>query len=304
MSNLDYLKNWLYHHASNASTYNNYREMLKEFEQFFVYIFDYSRDGISVLDLNFTILGVNSAIEQWYSHRDTIVGRKCYEIYRDNTRPCEDCPTIGAIESRMPNSGVITFDVPGEKKGHQELTVFPLFDDHNEMFAVVEYARNINLHKEEEAVIENLKNRLRLKDKTLHEQESALKVILEQNEKSETRIATSIVQNMRTLVEPLLDRLESQLDTDSSQKLLSMIRERTNSIASPFLKKLSLCSLCLTKREIEIAALVREGKTSKEIAVLLGITEKGVEFHRMKIRDKLGLANTKENLYSYLISLD
>lgn len=55
--------------------------------------------------------------------------------------------------------------------------------------------------------------------------------------------------------------------------------------------------------EIQVAGLVKEGKTSKEIASVINISERGVEFHRNNIRRKLGLANAKKNLRSHLLSL-
>jgi DNA-binding CsgD family transcriptional regulator len=59
----------------------------------------------------------------------------------------------------------------------------------------------------------------------------------------------------------------------------------------------------LTPKEIDVAALVREGRTSKEIAEVLTISVSGVDFHRKQIRKKLGLTNEKSNLLSYLLSL-
>jgi DNA-binding CsgD family transcriptional regulator len=58
-----------------------------------------------------------------------------------------------------------------------------------------------------------------------------------------------------------------------------------------------------TPREIDVAALVREGKTSKEIADLLNVSVSAVDFHRKKIRKKLGLKNDKSNLRSHLLTL-
>ena len=52
--------------------------------------------------------------------------------------------------------------------------------------------------------------------------------------------------------------------------------------------------LFLTKCEREVLQLVTEGKASKEIAHLLNISHKTVEFHRNSMKDKLGLRTTAE----------
>ena len=50
----------------------------------------------------------------------------------------------------------------------------------------------------------------------------------------------------------------------------------------------------LTPRQREVLQLVAEGKTAKEIAHLLGISTKTVEFHKAAIMDELGLRTTAE----------
>ena len=49
-----------------------------------------------------------------------------------------------------------------------------------------------------------------------------------------------------------------------------------------------------TPREREIITLVSEGKTSKEIGELLGISYKTVDCHRHAIYIKLGITNLEE----------
>jgi DNA-binding CsgD family transcriptional regulator len=56
----------------------------------------------------------------------------------------------------------------------------------------------------------------------------------------------------------------------------------------------------LTPRELEIAALVREGMRCKEIAAVMSISENAVKFHRFNLRHKLGLNKRNINLRSYL----
>ncbi|HWB90930.1 MAG TPA: response regulator transcription factor [Puia sp.] len=48
----------------------------------------------------------------------------------------------------------------------------------------------------------------------------------------------------------------------------------------------------LTQRELQIAGLLRLGKTSKEIAQLLNVSYKTIEVHRFHILKKLGCRNT------------
>jgi len=55
--------------------------------------------------------------------------------------------------------------------------------------------------------------------------------------------------------------------------------------------------------EIKVAALIKKGRTSREIAEILGIAELTVLTHRNNLRAKLGLRNEKTNLRSYLMSL-
>jgi DNA-binding CsgD family transcriptional regulator len=58
----------------------------------------------------------------------------------------------------------------------------------------------------------------------------------------------------------------------------------------------------ITPRELQVANLVKEGKTSKEIAEFLHTTERTVVAHRANLRKKLGLKK-KANLRTYLFSL-
>lgn len=74
-------------------------------------------------------------------------------------------------------------------------------------------------------------------------------------------------------------------------------------ITSAFTRRLSFQQMNLTPTEIRVAALVRDGKTTKEIAEILGSSEKSISVHRNHIRGKLGLHGERANLEAYLANL-
>lgn len=76
-----------------------------------------------------------------------------------------------------------------------------------------------------------------------------------------------------------------------------------NEIISPFYRTLSANYAHLTPKEIQVADLVKRGKTTKEIGEIMNSSARAIEFHRINIRKKLGLANQKTNLRFYLLTL-
>ena len=57
----------------------------------------------------------------------------------------------------------------------------------------------------------------------------------------------------------------------------------------------------LTPAELRVACRIRQGKTSKEVAEMLSISETTVQWHRKNIRKKLKLTHTDENLTTSLL---
>jgi len=63
-------------------------------------------------------------------------------------------------------------------------------------------------------------------------------------------------------------------------------------VVEAYLKKSDLPSEPLTRREREVLQLVAEGKTTKAIARVLGISAKTAESHRTRIMGKLNIHDT------------
>jgi len=139
--------------------------------------------------------------------------------------------------------------------------------------------------------------------KMLEDSNTALRVLLEHRQKDRVRMEENVLANVRKLVKPYLEELRFQKQNDRNRNLVDIIESRLDELTSPFLNRLSSIHRLLTPREIDVAVLVREGKTSKEIAELLIVSVSAVNFHRKMIRKKVGLANEKSNLRSYLLGL-
>jgi len=63
-------------------------------------------------------------------------------------------------------------------------------------------------------------------------------------------------------------------------------------VVQAYVSRAELASDPLSDRERQVLQLVAEGKTTKEIAIILGISAKTVESHRTNIMDKLNIHDT------------
>jgi DNA-binding CsgD family transcriptional regulator len=137
----------------------------------------------------------------------------------------------------------------------------------------------------------------------LEESNIALKVLLRQREEDRRQLETTMMANVRELVLPYVAELLTAGLKGRERIMAEMIRERLQEIISPFLNRIEAVRDVLTPREMEVANMVREGRSSKDIAEVLMISVAAVDFHRKQIRRKLGLSGSGRNLRSYLLSL-
>ena len=144
---------------------------------------------------------------------------------------------------------------------------------------------------------------LKVKADNLKEANIALNVLLKKREDDKKELEQKVLLNVRELVVPYLKKLKKSGLDDRQKTLANILESNLNTIISPFLHTLSTKYSSLTPKEIRVACLVREGKTTKEIATLLISSTDTIDFHRKNVRKKLGLQNIKSNLRSYLLSL-
>ena len=147
---------------------------------------------------------------------------------------------------------------------------------------------------------EELERRVEERTVELVEVNSALKVLLRQREQDKTDAEETMAANLKFMVLPYLNKLK-QSGLDIRQKeWVSLIEENLTKVSSPFVRKLSAHYATLTPKEIQVAERIRSGKSSKEIAEMMGISVRTVDVLRYSVRKKLGLNRKKANLQSRL----
>ena len=137
----------------------------------------------------------------------------------------------------------------------------------------------------------------------LKQVQEALKVILDQREREKEEDQRQIVSRIREQILPCLDRLADEGLNQQQSAWLALIKSGLDDLLSPFYKRLASLNLQLTPAELEIAMMVKEGRSTKEIASIQRCSTDAVAFHRKNVRRKLGLAGKKVNLRTYLLSL-
>jgi PAS domain S-box-containing protein len=137
----------------------------------------------------------------------------------------------------------------------------------------------------------------------LREANAALKVLLKQRDADKIELEEKVLQNVNQLIIPYLEKLKRRKLDTKQKAYASILESNLNEIVSPLARTLSSRLLRLSPTELEVANLVRMGKTTKQIAEEMNLAESTVDFHRNNIRAKLGVKNKKIGLYSYLSSI-
>ncbi len=144
---------------------------------------------------------------------------------------------------------------------------------------------------------------LEIKSYELEEVNAALRVLLKRRDEDKFESEEKVLFNIKEFVQPYLEKLKSSGLNEKQNSDLNILESHLHDIISPFLRKITSKYLNLTASEMQIANLVMDGKRTKEIALLLNLSEKTIEVHRKNIREKLGIKNKKANLRTHLLSL-
>lgn len=314
-------------------------EALKESEERFRVVAESATDAIILVDSEERILFWNQSAQQLYGYEEKeILGQPATNLLAKSRREGESnkfdnflsrgkSPLVGkAIESiGLKKNGTefptetsfsvgrtekqtfycgITRDISERKKYEKRL------EDLNKELEQRVKTRTVELEKVNEQLNREISERiqteeeLKSKKNTLEELNAALRILLDKRDQDRKELEQNVVYNVKELVFPNVERLLKSTVTQQQREYLNIITSNLKDIISPFGRTLSLSSLKLTPKEIDIANLIREGKTTKEIAELLHLSVRTIDSHRDNIRRKLGLKSKKANLRTHLLATE
>ncbi len=141
---------------------------------------------------------------------------------------------------------------------------------------------------------------LRLKSERLKELNTAMRVLLDKRSEDRLRSEENIRVNLVQLIEPYLDRLNNSGLNKEQHQLLDVIKMNLVDVVGEPMPELSAKYYIFSPSELQVANLIRNGKTTKDIARMLNLSPRTVESYRNSIRKKLGLKNKKVNLKTFL----
>ena len=261
-----------------------------------------SLTGIYV-DQGGKIVLANEKFARIYGYSDTeILGLETWKLDHPEDRAMAD----EIRQQRLKGTGdPLEYDGRGLQKDGETLWVKCICHSiiYKKRPALLGEVLDITKYQRGEEALKETKEELRAMAGNLEEFRIAFKVMLNGVHENRAELQQNMISSIKDMVSPYVQALKKSRLGAKETDYVNIIETHLEGIVSPFLQKLSSKYVGLTPKELQVASLVKEGKTSKEIADLLCVSTKAIHFHKANIRTKLGLKNTKVNLRSYLLTL-
>ncbi len=277
-----------------------------------------TQDGVLVTDARHIILRMNKA----FSH---ITGYSAEEVIGVTPSFLRsglyDEDFYQAIRVSLARDGYWHGEVWGKRKNGE---IFPLWltltavtDTNGEITHYVVSFKDITVQKQAEKIL--LEARQRLENQVVttkeelekHKEETteintALKVLLKHREMDKSEAQSALLCEVEETIMPFLKKLKgASTGRRQSTRLISILETNLQHVVDSYGSATTLSAALqhLTPVEMQVASLLRQGLSTKVIAMTLNISSGTVGIHRKHIRKKLGLDGEAVNLHAYLKSL-
>jgi len=185
----------------------------------------------------------------------------------------------------------------------QRWTNRAIFDANGAIVEFQSVGRDVSERKKAEEALKEKEAQLEAKADNLEEVNTALRVLLKRRDNDKEELEAKVLSNVKDLILPYIERLKKTPLNDHQKSCVDILESNLTDLVSPFSRRLSSKYLGLTPTQIRVANLIKDDKTTKEIAEFMNLSEKTVQTHRDRIRKKIGIKHKKVNLRTYLSTL-
>ena len=258
-------------------------------------------DGFLILNTEGNIIEANPAVSAISGHsQDELISMNIRDLEAQETPEDTTRHIKMVMETRSHR-----FETKHRRKDGQivDLDVSANFMDLGEDKFLFAFFHDITKRKRVEQELKEREKELETKTSTLEEVNTALRVLLKRRDEDKTELEEKVLYNVKGLIEPYVEKLKKSGLDEKQEALLGILKSNLDDVISPFSRRFSSQFMKLTPAEIQVANLVRQGKTTKDIAGLLNLSSRTIESHRKNIRKKIGLKEKKANLRTRLLSI-
>ena len=271
-------------------------------EKRYLNLIETMNEGFIEVDYDLHVVYANNRMCEMGGYRlDELVGRPATELIDHNFRK-------NLLEEfarrRQGISGSYVLPILKKDGGILQALVSPKpkFDADGVFQGSYSVVTDITTLKKIEEELREREKALSIKTAELADANAALRAIIKNREEDISELGGRMFENMRDHVLPYLRKLENQLCSKKSETYLKAIKANINQILSPLLRSLGPAGNRFTFMETQVAALIKEGRSTKEIAQLLGLSARTIDFHRRNLRTKLGLTKSGVGLKTHFVS--
>ena len=294
--------NGYYAILTDITKYIKAQEKLQTTENLFRRTFNQAPIGAAMVSLDFKFLRVNQELCR-------IVGYSAEELleigFPDITHPDDLGKNIqyakdlvqGLIDQYQMDKRYI------RKNGDPiwiKLSVRLIRDTSGAPLFYLPMIEDINDRKKQEEEIQRKQSELQAHASKLEEMNTALNVLIEHRYVEKQKREDEIIAGFKKLIFPYFDISIKNKSREEISLIFDILNRNIKEVLFKGNESTELMFKTFTPLEVQVADLIKQNKSTKEIANILHTSVRAIYFHRENIRKKLNLTRNKTNLKTFL----
>jgi len=163
--------------------------------------------------------------------------------------------------------------------------------------------KEITERRKAEMLLKSREKEMEIQTANMQEANTAMKVLLKKREEDKKNFSEKVLFNIKELIIPYLEKLKKTDLNETQRAYVEILGSNFEELSNPLALKLSFKYFDLTRAEIRVAILIKQGRTTQQIADLLSLSPRTIDAYRANIRRKLKIKRKKINLCTYLNSI-